>query len=82
MKCPKCECLDQKVPNTNTYEPEMNIRRRTCKACGHKFYTIEMIIDDESVTWRRMTTGTGESKKSVPVLRHSVMMGVKVAKDR
>lgn len=64
MNCPECGHSKQKVPNTNGYEENEIVRKRVCVACGHVFYTAELIVDELVVSWTRR----GEVKKGVPVL--------------
>lgn len=41
MHCPKCE-----APTIVLDTRQHKWRRRECKACGHKFYTVESVVDD------------------------------------
>ena len=44
MRCPKCECVDDKVIDSRSAREEAAIRRRReCLKCGHRFTTYEEI---------------------------------------
>src|SRR2546423_6686933 len=44
MKCPKCECVDDKVIDSRSAREDAAIRRRReCLKCGHRFTTYEEI---------------------------------------
>lgn len=44
MKCPKCECVDDKVIDSRSARDDAAIRRRReCLKCGHRFTTYEEI---------------------------------------
>lgn len=44
MRCPKCECRDDKVIDSRASREGMTIRRRReCLACGYRFTTYEAI---------------------------------------
>lgn len=44
MRCPKCECRDDKVIDSRASREGATIRRRReCLACGHRFTTYEAI---------------------------------------
>jgi transcriptional repressor NrdR len=44
MRCPKCECVDDKVIDSRSSKDGATIRRRReCLKCGHRFTTYEEI---------------------------------------
>ncbi len=44
MRCPKCDCFDDKVIDSRASKEETLIRRRReCGKCGHRFTTYEQI---------------------------------------
>ena len=44
MRCPKCECVDDKVIDSRSSRDDAAIRRRReCLKCGHRFTTYEQI---------------------------------------
>jgi transcriptional repressor NrdR len=44
MRCPKCECVDDKVVDTRvSKEGDFIRRRRECVGCGFRFTTYEMV---------------------------------------
>ena len=44
MRCPKCECVDDKVIDSRSSRDDSAIRRRReCLKCGHRFTTYEQI---------------------------------------
>lgn len=46
MKCPKCGWNTSRVINTTKYE-DKKTRRRVCMACGERYTTKEIFIDQE-----------------------------------
>lgn len=48
MRCPECSCLDDKVVDSRATKEGAGVRRRReCLQCGHRFTTIEEIIQAE-----------------------------------
>lgn len=48
MKCEKCGSENVYVKDNVFVPPEnTNYRKRICKDCGHKFFTIEFIIEKD-----------------------------------
>jgi transcriptional repressor NrdR len=48
MKCPQCQCLDDKVNDSRIVKDGSGVRRRReCLNCGHRFTTYESIIHAE-----------------------------------
>jgi transcriptional repressor NrdR len=48
MKCPQCQCLDDKVNDSRIVKDGTGVRRRReCLNCGHRFTTYETIIHAE-----------------------------------
>lgn len=49
MLCPECGG-DNYVTDTRPYDKEENVikRRRVCKLCGHRFTTLERIVEENS----------------------------------
>jgi len=39
--CPQCKCSQLKVLLTKLSDEGIRIRRRECKACGHRWYTMQ-----------------------------------------
>lgn len=62
MKCPKCGCVRVKVVITRVDPNGFKIRRRWCKGCDHRYYTIqgqETLISKYDLEWsgsRRFNT--------------------------
>ena len=61
-KCPKCGCVRLKVVFTRIDPNGFKIRRRCCKGCDHRYYTIqgqETLISKYDLEWsgsRRFNT--------------------------
>lgn len=54
MRCPKCECVDDKVIDSRASRGETTIRRRReCLKCGHRFTTYEEIEKSTLVVIKR-----------------------------
>lgn len=50
MRCPKCECVDDKVIDSRSSRDGVAIRRRReCLKCGHRFTTYESIEPAEKL---------------------------------
>ena len=81
MRCPKCGAQDQKVPDTNSSDDQKTIRRRICKECGHAFFTVEVIVPDDSITWRRTVMKNSDRKKSAPILKEETNVWVGVNRN-
>ena len=48
MRCPLCQCLDDKVIDSRTLKEGSGVRRRReCLNCGHRYTTYESIIHAE-----------------------------------
>ena len=47
MKCPKCGGKTRVTDNVNIISTNERYRQRTCKECGHKFYTVEFEVEDD-----------------------------------
>ena len=48
MRCPECSCLDDKVIDSRATKEGAGVRRRReCLMCGHRFTTLEEIIQSE-----------------------------------
>ena len=54
MKCPKCQCDDDKVLDSRSARDGAAIRRRReCQKCGYRFTTYEEIDRDEVLVVKR-----------------------------
>ncbi len=54
MKCPECDCLEDKVVDTRISKEGDSIRRRReCIGCGHRFTTYEAIMRTELMVVKR-----------------------------
>ena len=62
MNCPKCSQDDHRATSTNSKLADQIMRRRVCQACGHKWYTVELVVPDYAAGW-----SAGHARK--PVLR-------------
>lgn len=48
MRCPQCQCQEDKVVDSRSTKEGRGVRRRReCTSCGHRFTTIEEIIHAE-----------------------------------
>jgi len=48
MRCPQCQCQEDKVVDSRSTKEGRGVRRRReCNSCGHRFTTIEEIIHAE-----------------------------------
>ena len=48
MRCPQCQCLEDKVVDSRSTKEGRGVRRRReCNSCGHRFTTIEEIVHAE-----------------------------------
>jgi len=48
MRCPQCQCLEDKVVDSRATKEGAGVRRRReCLNCGHRFTTSETIIHAE-----------------------------------
>ena len=48
MRCPQCQCQDDKVVDSRTVKEGVGVRRRReCLNCGHRYTTYEGIIHAE-----------------------------------
>ncbi|MCS7056235.1 MAG: transcriptional regulator NrdR [Thermoflexales bacterium] len=72
MKCPSCGSSDTHVIDT-VREPSGGIRRRrSCKACGHRFNTIERIVETTPLVIKR-------DGRREPFNREKILEGVRIA---
>jgi DNA-directed RNA polymerase subunit RPC12/RpoP len=51
MKCQRCGSSALQVPCTNNKLADQVVRRRACADCGHKWFTVELIVPDYAVGW-------------------------------
>jgi len=48
MRCPQCQCQEDKVVDSRSTKEGRGVRRRReCTGCGHRFTTIEEIVHAE-----------------------------------
>ena len=48
MRCPHCQCLEDKVIDSRIIKEGSGVRRRReCLNCGHRYTTYESVIDKE-----------------------------------
>ncbi len=64
MNCPKCSSTRHNAQATNSRPVDQTVRKRQCQDCGACWFTVEVLVPDESVGW------TAEHRK--PVLREPV----------
>jgi transcriptional repressor NrdR len=54
MRCPKCQCVDDKVIDSRASREGATIRRRRqCTACGHRFTTYEEVEHEGLMVLKR-----------------------------
>jgi transcriptional repressor NrdR len=54
MRCPKCDCIDDKVVDTRvSKENDFIRRRRECVGCGFRFTTYEMVERVERIVVKK-----------------------------
>lgn len=54
MRCPKCSSTDSRVVDSRTPSQGASIRRRReCMACGHRFTTLEQLLNDDLQVLKR-----------------------------
>lgn len=41
-ECPECDSREQRIVETRTTEYNTPRRRHECKACGHRWYSVEL----------------------------------------
>lgn len=54
-KCPECQCPLSKVVQSSVERDGRIVRRRACKRCDHRWFTIqpaEVAVDRERVVYR------------------------------
>ena len=57
MRCPKCECLDDRVIDSRiSKEGDAIRRRRECLGCGQRFTTRESVVRNDLVVVKRDET--------------------------
>lgn len=64
MKCPRCSSNRHTAPATNSRMPDQTVRQRLCPECGHRWYTVEMIVPNTAIGW--------SAAQRKPVLREPV----------
>jgi transcriptional repressor NrdR len=54
MRCPKCSSTDSRVVDSRTPSQGASIRRRReCMVCGHRFSTMEQLLNDDLQVLKR-----------------------------
>ena len=51
MKCPACGTARHSAPATNSRPVEQTVRQRLCIECGHRWYTVEVMVPNTSIGW-------------------------------
>ena len=70
MKCPECECVEDKVLETRVSKDKAIIRRRReCVSCGYRFTTQEELVKSEIYVIKN--DGTRE-ELNLQKLRHGI----------
>jgi len=84
MRCPKCECVDDKVIDSRSSREGVTIRRRReCLKCGHRFTTYEEIEQIEKMkVLKRDGSGEDFSKAKLLVSLERACYKRPVAPDR
>ena len=67
-----CSSIDNRAVSTNSRDSQVNVRKRRCKACGHCWYSVEVIVNPAVVGWSRDDDGHG----SKPCLRVPIELAV------
>lgn len=62
MNCPQCSHNDHRATSTNTRLADQIMRRRVCQGCGHKWFTVEVMVPAYAVGW-------SANHQNKPVLR-------------
>lgn len=57
MICPECSSLVYRTVFTRQVEADKVMRRKKCKACGHGWYTVEVILPPDAVVHCRAPNG-------------------------
>jgi len=65
MICPSCSSGTIRTPITNNMLDDQVMRRRQCADCGHRWFTVEVVVPDYAVGWCA-------AMQSKPVLRAPV----------
>lgn len=64
MNCPRCSSDNHTTPHTNSKIPDHTVRQRLCQDCGHRWYTVEVVVPNTSIGW--------SAAQRKPVLREAV----------
>ena len=51
MICPQCSSGTIRTPITNNMLDDQVMRRRQCADCGHRWFTVEVVVPDYAVGW-------------------------------
>jgi hypothetical protein len=70
MICPSCSSGTIRTPITNNMLDDQVMRRRQCADCGHRWFTVEVMVPDYAVGWCA-------AMQSKPVLRVPVQVTAK-----
>jgi len=62
MNCPKCSHSRHRAAVTNSHPDDQIVRKRVCEACGHPWFTVEVMVPNYAVGW-------SAAHKRKPVLR-------------
>jgi transcriptional repressor NrdR len=66
MRCPKCECIEDKVIDSRSSRDGSTIRRRReCLKCNHRFTTYEAIEAETLKVLKRDGSGEGFSREKL-----------------
>jgi len=62
MLCPQCSHSVHRAAVTNSHPEDQIVRKRICEACGHAWFTVEVMVPSYAVGW-------SAAHKRKPVLR-------------
>lgn len=62
MECPQCRSSSNRTPITNGLLADQVVRKRVCLDCGHRWFTVEVMVPEYAVGWSAL-------HKNKPVLR-------------
>ena len=75
MECPRCRSTNHRTSSTNGLLPDQIVRRRVCSACGHAWFTVEVVVPDGAVGWSALHQHRPVLRETVTVQAEAVAPG-------
>jgi transcriptional regulator NrdR family protein len=70
MNCPECSAPAHRILQVNNTRADRTVRQRSCRECGHRWFTVELEVSKYAVYWQQV----GERTSGKPQVKNSAEM--------